>query len=92
MSEKGKVGTPATRRLPDPPGAVHLYDGINLAALAIVEAKSTSPSVYALHRQDRRRSAGAMVVYSFAPGIAAAETGQGHPLRRPLVARRIRLL
>jgi branched-chain amino acid transport system substrate-binding protein len=28
------------------PGGVHLYDGINLAALAMVMAKSTDPSVY----------------------------------------------
>ena len=28
------------------PGGVHLYDGINLAALAMLESKSTSPSVY----------------------------------------------
>jgi branched-chain amino acid transport system substrate-binding protein len=28
------------------PGGVHLYDGINLAALAMIMAKSTSPSVY----------------------------------------------
>jgi ABC-type branched-subunit amino acid transport system substrate-binding protein len=28
------------------PGGVHLYDGINLAALAILMAKSTSPAVY----------------------------------------------
>jgi branched-chain amino acid transport system substrate-binding protein len=28
------------------PGGVHLYDGINLAALAMIMSKSTSPSVY----------------------------------------------
>src|SRR5487761_81612 len=28
------------------PGGVHLYDGINLAALAMVMSKSTNPSVY----------------------------------------------
>jgi branched-chain amino acid transport system substrate-binding protein len=28
------------------PGGVHLYDGINLAALAMIESKSTSPGVY----------------------------------------------
>jgi ABC-type branched-subunit amino acid transport system substrate-binding protein len=28
------------------PGGVHLYDGINLAALAMLMAKSTSPAVY----------------------------------------------
>jgi branched-chain amino acid transport system substrate-binding protein len=29
------------------PGGVHLYDGINLAALAMIMSKSTTPSVYA---------------------------------------------
>ncbi len=29
------------------PGGVHLYDGINLAALAMLMSKSTTPSVYA---------------------------------------------
>ena len=28
------------------PGGVHLYDGINLAALAMIMSKSTDPSVY----------------------------------------------
>ena len=28
------------------PGGVHLYDGINLAALAMIKSKSTNPSVY----------------------------------------------
>ena len=48
MSEKGKVGSTGNfSTYLTAPGAVHLYDAINLSALAMVEAKSTSPSVYA---------------------------------------------
>ena len=47
MSEKGKVGSTGNfDTYLTAPGAVHLYDAINLAALAMVEAKSTSPSVW----------------------------------------------
>lgn len=49
------------------PGGVHLYDGINLAALAMVMSKSTDPSVYGpdiLTIGDG--TAGATVCYSFA--------------------------
>ena len=60
MSEKGKVGSTGNfSTYLTAPGAVHLYDGINLAALAMVEAKSTvAQRVRAVHRQDRRRRAG----------------------------------
>ena len=54
------------------PGAVHLYDGMNLATLAMVMSKSTSPSVYRadiLKIGDGVR--GAVVVNSFAAGVAA---------------------
>jgi branched-chain amino acid transport system substrate-binding protein len=48
LSQQGKVpgatGNFATYL--SAPGGVHLYDGINLAALAMLMAKSTSPSVY----------------------------------------------
>ena len=38
------------------PGGVHLYDGINLAALAMIMSKSHQPErVRAGHRQDRER-------------------------------------
>ena len=48
MSEKGKVGSSGNfATYLTAPGAVHLYDAINLSALAMVEAKSTVPSVYA---------------------------------------------
>jgi len=53
------------------PGAVHLYDGMNLAALAMVMSNSTNPSVY---RADIIKIGdgvrGATVVNSFAAGVA----------------------
>ena len=78
MSEKGKVGSTGNfDTYLTAPGAVHLYDGINLAALAMVEAKSTSPSVYApFIAKIGDGSAGAVVVYSFAQGIAALKQGK----------------
>ncbi len=46
-AEKGKVGSTGNfSTYLTAPGAVHLYDGINLAALAMLAAKSTSPTVY----------------------------------------------
>jgi ABC-type branched-subunit amino acid transport system substrate-binding protein len=48
LSQQGKVpGTAGnfTTYL-SAPGGVHLYDGINLAALAMIMSKSTTPSVY----------------------------------------------
>lgn len=54
------------------PGAVHLYDGMNLAALAMVMSNSTNPSVY---RADITKIGdgvpGAVVVNTFAAGVAA---------------------
>ena len=78
MSEKGKVGSTGNfDTYLTAPGAVHLYDGINLAALAMVEAKSTSPSVYApFIAKIGDGAAGAVVVYSFAQGIAALKQGK----------------
>jgi branched-chain amino acid transport system substrate-binding protein len=78
MAEKGKVGSTGNfDTYLTAPGAVHLYDGINLAALAMVEAKSTSPSVYApFIAKIGDGSAGAEVVYSFAQGIAALKQGK----------------
>ena len=78
MSEKGKVGSTGNfDTYLTAPGAVHLYDGINLAALAMVEAKSTVPSVYApFIEKIGDGSAGAEVVYSFAQGIAALNQGK----------------
>src|SRR5256884_832191 len=80
MSEKGKVGSTGNfDTYLTAPGAVHLYDGINLAALAMVEAKSTSPSVYApFIAKIGDGSAGAEVGYSFAPGVAPLKQGKAH--------------
>jgi ABC-type branched-subunit amino acid transport system substrate-binding protein len=78
MSEQGKVGSSGNfATYLTAPGAVHLYDGINLAALAMVEAKSTSPSVYApFIAKVGDGSPGATVVYSFAQGMAALKAGK----------------
>jgi branched-chain amino acid transport system substrate-binding protein len=78
MSEKGKVGSTGNfDTYLTAPGAVHLYDGINLAALAMVEAKSTVPSVYAPYIEKiGNGTPGATVVYSFAQGIAALNQGK----------------
>ena len=78
MSEKGKVGSTGNfDTYLTAPGAVHLYDGINLAALAMVEAKSTVPSVYApFIAKIGNGTSGAQVVYSFAQGVAAIKAGK----------------
>jgi len=59
------------------PGAVHLFDGMNLAALAMIMAKSTVPSVYKadiLKIGDGVK--GAVVVHSFAQGKADLAKGK----------------
>jgi len=78
MSEQGKVGSTGDfSTYLTAPGAVHLYDGINLAALAMVEAKSTVPSVYAPYILTIGDGMpGAEVVYSFAQGVAALKAGK----------------
>ncbi len=78
FSMKGKVGNSGnfTTYL-SAPGAVHLYDGINLAALAMVEAKSTTPSVYKPYILSiGNGSPGAVVVNTFAQGVAALKRGK----------------
>jgi ABC-type branched-subunit amino acid transport system substrate-binding protein len=77
-AEKGKVGSTGdfTTYL-TAPGAVHLYDGINLAALAMLAAHSTSPSAYAPFILKIGDGApGATVVNSFAQGAAALKAGK----------------
>lgn len=62
------------------PGAVHLFDGMNLGALAMIMAKSTVPSVYKadiLKIGDGVK--GAVVVHSFAQG--KAELAKGKAIR-----------
>ena len=78
MAEKGKVGSTGNfATYLTAPGAVHLYDGINLAALAMIEAKSTSPSVYAPYIiKIGDGTAGAVVVHSFAEGVTALNQGK----------------
>jgi ABC-type branched-subunit amino acid transport system substrate-binding protein len=78
MSEKGKVGSTGNfSTYLTAPGAVHLYDAINLSALAMVEAKSTSPSVYApFIAKIGDGGQGAVTVYSFAQGLAAIKQGK----------------
>jgi branched-chain amino acid transport system substrate-binding protein len=79
LAEQGKVpGTTGnfTTYL-SAPGGVHLYDGINLAALAMIMSKSTSPSVYGPDIVKIGDGVpGATVVYSFAQGAAALRAGK----------------
>jgi branched-chain amino acid transport system substrate-binding protein len=77
-AEKGKVGSTGDfSTYLTAPGAVHLYDGINLAALAMVEAHSTTASKY---KPDIIKIGdgvpGAKVVNSFAQGVAALKAGK----------------
>jgi ABC-type branched-subunit amino acid transport system substrate-binding protein len=59
------------------PGAVHLYDGMNLAALAMVEAKSTDPKTYRPFIETIGNGVpGATTVGSFAEGVAAIKAGK----------------
>jgi branched-chain amino acid transport system substrate-binding protein len=89
LSQQGKVpGTTGnfTTYL-SAPGGVHLYDGINLAALAMVMSKSTDPSVYAPDMITIGNGApGATVCYSFVScdsllkaGTAIRYEGPGGP-------------
>jgi len=59
------------------PGGVHLYDGINLAALAMLMSKSTNPSVYGPDIIKIGNGApGATVCYSFDQCAAALKAGK----------------
>jgi branched-chain amino acid transport system substrate-binding protein len=77
-AEKGKVGTTGDfSTYLTAPGAVHLYDGINLAALAMIAAHSTSPAKYMPFILKIGDGApGATVVNSFAQGAAALKQGK----------------
>ena len=56
---------------------MHLYDGINLAALAMIAAHSTSPAKYMPYIiKIGDGVAGATVVNSFAQGVAALKAGK----------------
>jgi branched-chain amino acid transport system substrate-binding protein len=78
FAEKGKVGqTGDFSTYLTAPGAVHLYDGINLAALAMIQCKSTNPTVFkTCIEKIGDGSAGATTVYSFAQGAAALKAGK----------------
>jgi len=59
------------------PGGVHLYDGINLAALAMLMSKSTNPSVYGPDIIKIGDGVpGATVCYSFDQCAAALKSGK----------------
>ncbi len=77
-AEKGKVGSTGDfSTYLTAPGAVHLYDGINLAALAMIAAKSTSPAAFTPWIQKIGDGVtGATVVNSFAQGSAALKQGK----------------
>jgi len=75
FAEKGKVGnTGSFSTYLTAPGAVHLYDGINLASLAMVAAKSTNPGVYKAYLS--KVANGKVIVHSFAQGVAALKKGK----------------
>jgi ABC-type branched-subunit amino acid transport system substrate-binding protein len=78
LSQKSKVGTTGNfDTYLTAPGAVHLYDGINLAALAMTAAKSTDPQTYRPFVESiGNGTPGAVEVHSFAEGVAALESGK----------------
>ena len=79
LSQQGKVpGTTGnfTTYL-SAPGGVHLYDGINLAALAMIMAHSTTPSAYAPDIIKIGNGApGATVCYSFVACASLLKAGK----------------
>jgi ABC-type branched-subunit amino acid transport system substrate-binding protein len=78
FAEKGKVGqTGDFSTYLTAPGAVHLYDGINLAALAMIQCKSTSPTVFKPCIEKIGDGVpGATTVSSFAQGASALKQGK----------------
>jgi ABC-type branched-subunit amino acid transport system substrate-binding protein len=78
FAEKGKVGSTGDfSTYLTAPGAVHLYDGINLAALAMLASHSTQPSVFKPFIEKIGDGVpGATVVNSFAQGAAALKAGK----------------
>jgi branched-chain amino acid transport system substrate-binding protein len=79
LSQQGKVpGTTGnfTTYL-SAPGGVHLYDGINLASLAMIMAKSSNPSVYGPDIIKIGNGVpGATVCYSFAQCATSLKAGK----------------
>jgi ABC-type branched-subunit amino acid transport system substrate-binding protein len=79
LSQQGKVpgATGNFSTYLSAPGGVHLYDGINLAALAMIMAKSTTPSVYAPDIIKIGNGVpGATVCYSFASCAGLLKAGK----------------
>ena len=79
LSQQGKVpgATGNFTTYLSAPGGVHLYDGMNLAALAMLMAKSTSPSVYGPDIVKIGDGvAGATVCYSFAQCAPLVKAGK----------------
>lgn len=79
LSQQGKVpgATGDFTTYLSAPGGVHLYDGINLAALAMLMSKSTSPSVYAPDIIKIGNGVpGAQLCYSFAQCATALKAGK----------------
>src|SRR6202044_3433350 len=82
LAEQGKVpgATGNFTTYLSAPGGVHLYDGINLAALAMIMSKSTDPSVYGTDMVTIANGApGATICYSFA--ACAPMVGAGKAIR-----------
>ncbi|MGZ4432697.1 MAG: ABC transporter substrate-binding protein [Trebonia sp.] len=79
LSQQGKVpgATGDFTTYLSAPGGVHLYDGINLAALAMIMANSTSPSSYGPDIVKIGNGvSGATVCYSFAACAASLKAGK----------------
>jgi branched-chain amino acid transport system substrate-binding protein len=80
LAVKGKVAGAQTGNFStyfSAPGAVHLYDGMNLAALAMVAAKSTDTAKWMPWIATIGNGVpGAVTVYSFAQGVAALKKGE----------------
>jgi len=79
LSQQGKVpgATGNFTTYLSAPGGVHLYDGMNLAALAMLMSKSTNPSVYGPDIVKIGDGvAGATVCYSFAQCAPLVKAGK----------------
>jgi len=80
LAVKGKVSSAQTGNFTTyftAPGAVHLYDGINLAALAMIAAGSTDNAKWQPFITSIGDGVpGAVVVNSFAQGVAALKAGK----------------
>ena len=78
LAQSGKVkGVPSFAGLLGANGTLHLYDGINLAALAMVMSHSTSGSAYKADiLKIAQGTKGAVIVSSYASGLKALKAGK----------------